>query len=139
MTIAGVHELLDMYGCAADLLDDPARIARALREASDRAGATWLGEASHRFDPAGVTCVGLLAESHIALHTWPEIRFAAADIFTCGDTAVPRRACAALTEIFRPDRAWLVAVPRAAALDRAELEHVNPAAAHLTTGADPER
>ncbi len=36
------------------------------------------------FKPQGVTGLALLAESHISIHTWPEIGYAAIDVFTCG-------------------------------------------------------
>lgn len=49
------------------------------------AGATVVGSRFRRFAPHGVTGVVLLAESHVTVHTWPELGFAAFDVFTCGD------------------------------------------------------
>ena len=45
-----------------------------------------------------MTALGLLAESHISVHTWPELRYAAADVFSCGEHARPELACAYLAE-----------------------------------------
>ena len=42
-----------------------------------------VGEVFHQFEPAGVTGVVLLAESHLSVHTWPELRFAAVDVYVC--------------------------------------------------------
>lgn len=54
-------------------------------EAALAAGARILHSHFHTFGPGmGVTGVLLLAESHISIHTWPEVGFAAADIFMCG-------------------------------------------------------
>lgn len=100
----GVHCLLELDGCPPALLDDRAVLERALRAAAEQAGATWLGQVAHAFEPQGVTVVGLLAESHIALHTWPELGYAAADVFTCGDPGVARRACELLVAACRPAR-----------------------------------
>ena len=55
-------------------------------------GATPLHEVVHAFSPHGVTGVVVIAESHFAIHTWPEHRFAAVDLFTCGDAVDPYRA-----------------------------------------------
>jgi S-adenosylmethionine decarboxylase len=59
-------------------------IQRVMVEASRRAGATIIDQRFHRFTPQGVTGVLILAESHLAIHTWPEHRFAALDLFLCG-------------------------------------------------------
>ena len=40
---------------------------------------------THKFQPLGVTGLARLAESHISIHTWPEIGYAAVDVFTCGE------------------------------------------------------
>ena len=47
-------------------------------------GATLLDLSLRRFSPQGVTAVAMLAESHLALHTWPELNYFAADLFYCG-------------------------------------------------------
>lgn len=95
-----MHCLLEMHGCSPALLNDSRFALASLREAAELAGATWLDALCHRFEPQGVTIVGLLAESHIAVHTWPERGYAAADVFTCGDRAMPRAACDHLVRVF---------------------------------------
>jgi S-adenosylmethionine decarboxylase proenzyme len=45
----------------------------------------------HQFSPQGVSGVVVIAESHICIHTWPEYGYAAADIFTCGDSVQPEK------------------------------------------------
>jgi len=49
-----------------------------------------LQEAFHRFIPQGVSGVVLVAESHLAIHTWPEYGYAAVDIFTCGQMDISK-------------------------------------------------
>jgi len=61
-------------------------VKAALLAAAERGGATVLGCHMHAYLPQGVSGVLIIAESHITLHTWPEHSFAAADVFTCGDT-----------------------------------------------------
>lgn len=46
-------------------------------------------DVEHHFDPQGTTAVWILAESHMAIHTYPEESFMAIDIFTCGDEGDP--------------------------------------------------
>lgn len=70
---------------AADpaLLDDPQFVAAALRELAHRAGLRALADVSHRFAPQGVSVAVLLAESHVAIHTWPEHADAYVTLTTC--------------------------------------------------------
>lgn len=114
MAQVGVHCLLELHGCPLELLDDQRFVQRTLRLAAEHAGATWLGQASHRFKPQGVTAMGLLAESHITVHTWPERGYAAADCFTCGDHAIAEDACRFLARELRAEHTSLVRVPRLA-------------------------
>ena len=82
-TFAGLHLLYDIW--EADGLDDKGRVEAALRDAAAAAGATLLHLHLHEFtDSGGISGVAVLAESHIAVHTWPERKFAAFDIFMCG-------------------------------------------------------
>ncbi len=133
MSHVGVHCIMEIYGCPHEILDDHAFIQSALKDAAKRAGATWLGEASHRFEPQGVTALGLLAESHITVHTWPEVGYAAADCFTCGDHTIAEEACRHLARALKANRSELVRIPRALGLTPSEVQDVDPAEAHMCT------
>lgn len=79
------HQVVDYLDCSErQRLDDPDALRRALLEAAERIGATVVGQRFHQFAPQGVTGVIMLAESHLAVHTWPEEAYAAVDLFTCG-------------------------------------------------------
>ena len=92
MNALGTHLLLDLKKCNPELLDNVQYIRQAMLGAAEEAGATIVGENFHKFDPLGVTGIVAIAESHLCIHTWPEHGYAAADIFTCGDDFMPRRA-----------------------------------------------
>ena len=81
----GTHLLLDLKDCDPQLLDDIHHIKQAMMGAAEEAGATVVGESFHKFNPVGVTGIVAIAESHLCIHTWPEYRYAAVDIFTCGE------------------------------------------------------
>ena len=83
------HILFTLKGCSADLIDDENYVRDTLYHASIQCNSTLLALNSHKFQPQGVTCVAMLAESHISIHTWPEKGMAVCDVFTCGDTAMP--------------------------------------------------
>lgn len=88
----GWHVLLDLHG--ARHLADAARIEAVLTGAAAAAGAQVIASHFHAFPGrAGVTGMVLLAESHISIHTWPELGLAALDIFMCGacDVQAARR------------------------------------------------
>lgn len=82
--ILGRHLLMDFYDCNPQLLNDDVYLEQALQRAATAAGAHVLSTHFHRFAPQGITGVLSLRESHLAIHTWPEHRFAAVDLFSCG-------------------------------------------------------
>ncbi|MCC6776379.1 MAG: adenosylmethionine decarboxylase [Hyphomicrobiales bacterium] len=98
---AGVHLIVDLHG--AHGLDEIDLIERTLRRCVEAAGATLLHLHLHHFDPNGVSGVAVLAESHISIHTWPELGYAALDVFMCGK-ADPDACIPVLREAFRAER-----------------------------------
>ena len=80
----GTHLVVDAWQSPAELLNDPERIRRSLMNAISAGGATLIDLCVHQFSPHGVTATATLAESHIAIHTWPELGYFAADLFFCG-------------------------------------------------------
>jgi len=55
----------------------------------------------HNFNPHGISGVVVIAESHLAIHTWPEYNFASIDIYTCGDVVNPWKAYNYLLKHFK--------------------------------------
>lgn len=80
---AGTHLIIEVVNGTG--LDDEARIQNAFRDCVETCGATLLHIHTHKFSPQGVSGVAVLAESHISVHTWPEIGYGAFDVFMCGD------------------------------------------------------
>jgi S-adenosylmethionine decarboxylase len=80
---AGTHLIIEVVNGHG--LDDEARIQKAFRDCVETCGATLLHIHTHKFSPQGVSGVAVLAESHISVHTWPEIGYGAFDVFMCGD------------------------------------------------------
>jgi S-adenosylmethionine decarboxylase len=88
-SVGGLHLLGEWYGCdgPALLLEDAAKLRRVCRSASQQAGLTIVGDRFYRLSPPlGVMGTVLLAESHLAIQTWPQSRFATLDVFVCNHT-----------------------------------------------------
>ena len=80
----GTHLVVDAWQAPSELLDNPEAIRQGLIEAINAGQATLIDLCVHQFNPQGVTATATLAESHIAIHTWPEHGYFAADLFFCG-------------------------------------------------------
>ena len=94
---AGVHLIIDLHG--AEGLNDIDLIDATLRRCVAAARATLLHIHLHNFHPNGVSGVAVLAESHISIHTWPDVGYAALDVFMCG-SAEPDKCIPVLREAF---------------------------------------
>lgn len=98
MYALGRHLILDLQECNQTVLDDVGFLRDCLHQAAVRCGATVVGQSFYHFSPHGVSGVVNIAESHISIHTWPEYRYAAVDVFTCGETVVPEEAASLIAE-----------------------------------------
>ena len=104
MRVLGRHYLLELWGCN-EKIGDEAEVRGAVEEAVEVARVTLLGNVHiHRFDPQGISAMAIIAESHISVHTWPEYRYAAVDVYTCGDDARPEEALEVFRRSFSPER-----------------------------------
>ena len=92
MTALGNHLLAEFTGCDPARLADLEHVTRAMLAAAEASGATIVAQSFHHFSPLGVSGVVIISESHLAIHTWPEHRFAAVDFFTCVNRVIPERA-----------------------------------------------
>jgi len=107
---AGVHLLADFW--SGKIIEDPQKLKKILIEAAKKSKNDPLEITIHKFNPQGITGVLLLAESHIALHSWPEINYIGVDIFTCGEKALPQKALEYLKKEFRPKKIEIKKIKR---------------------------
>ena len=84
---------VDFFDCRPEILNDCSAMQEICERAAREAGATVLNSSFHHFTPQGVSGVVVIAESHFALHAWPEYRFAALDMFTCSEKVDFNIAC----------------------------------------------
>ena len=119
----GLHLTADLHRCASPQLamTEPAALRDVCLAAVGAAGLSPVGELFHRFPPpGGITGVVLLAESHVAVHTWPEMNAVTLDVYVCnfgGDnSARAETLLAALIDAFAPRRTERHALRRGAAV-----------------------
>ena len=98
----GTHTLVEVYNVEYDKLIDPTEIANKMVQAVIKEKLTLLNCFVHQFEPHGVTVNITLAESHFTVHTWPEKKCVAIDIFTCGDKN-PRSVVKWILQYFNSD------------------------------------
>lgn len=119
----GLHLIADLHQCACPpaLLSDRDRLSRLCLEACREHGLSVVGTLFHAFDAgpegqSGITGAIVLAESHLALHTWPELQSVTLDIYVCnysGDNSDKARALlASLLQHFQPLQPQLQSVWR---------------------------
>ena len=86
----GQHVLAEFFECDPNILNNVELVEKLMVEAALECGATIVQKCFHMFNPYGVSGVVIIAESHLAIHTWPELGYAAVDLFTCGDKCDPK-------------------------------------------------
>jgi len=86
MKSLGKHLIIEFFQCDSTILNDVKILESHLLAAVQLSGATIIHPFFHQFSPHGITGVVVVAESHFAVHTWPEYGYCALDIFTCGDS-----------------------------------------------------
>lgn len=84
METLGRHIVVEFYDCNASILDDRDAVEALMIVSAQASSASVVGHIFHKFAPHGVSGTVVIAESHLSIHTWPEARYASADVYTCG-------------------------------------------------------
>lgn len=115
---AGTHLLLELW--QAQNLSSIEIIEEALIQATKACNATLREIRLHHFSPyQGISGVAIIQESHISIHTWPELAYAAVDVFMCGK-AEPAKSIAVFKSYFKPKRVQILELKRGL-FDNAEM------------------
>jgi len=105
----GPHLMMELYGCPKDKLSDIAALTDVLDKMPAEMNMTKIMPPYvFRYqglyeDDWGLSGIVLIAESHIAFHTFPDKGFVTVDIFSCKDFDVPK-ALSTIQEVFTPEK-----------------------------------
>ncbi len=90
MRSLGKHFLAELFGCKSEIINNVELVEGHMKTSVLLSGATIVQSVFHTFSPYGVSGVVIVAESHLAVHTWPEHDYVAIDFFSCGDLECER-------------------------------------------------
>lgn len=108
----GHHYIAEASGCDPDIIGSVEKVQKILVKAAEIAGAHVWAVSFSRFPPNGVSGVVVISESHISTHTWPEYRYGALDIYTCGNSGDPEKAIAYAVKAFGATSSHITEITR---------------------------
>ena len=110
--VLGHHFLIDFLSCDVEVINNLKKIKEHLIKAAQLAEATIVSDTFHMFSPQGVSGVVVIAESHMAIHTWPEFSCVAVDIFTCSEKMDTQKAIDYLAKAFQAKKIKIQKIER---------------------------
>lgn len=111
-TVIGHHYIVEASDCDPKIIKSVEKVQQILVKAAEEAGAQVWSISFSRFLPHGVSGVVVISESHISTHTWPEYKYAAFDIYTCGDKIDPEKAVTYVLEAFGASTSHITEITR---------------------------
>ncbi|MCX6577299.1 MAG: adenosylmethionine decarboxylase [Candidatus Aminicenantes bacterium] len=108
----GHHYIVEASGCNPKIIGSVQKVQEILVKAAEIAGAKVWAIAFSKFPPSGVSGVVVISESHISTHTWPEMRYGALDIYTCGNKVDPEKAVVYAVEAFGASTSHITEITR---------------------------
>lgn len=108
----GSHLLIELFDCDPASIEQETTVGDAMLKAAVDSEATVVTSSFHEFKPWGVSGAVIIQESHYTIHTWPEHRYAAVDLFYCGGTIHVEKAIDVLKARFKPGRIKFLVVRR---------------------------
>ncbi|MBL3539633.1 adenosylmethionine decarboxylase [Aminivibrio sp.] len=120
MAPQGFHFIVEASGCGP-VISQVDRLQEILVEAAKRAKTQVWSVSFHRFPPDGVSGVVVISESHLSIHTWPEVGYMALDIYTCGEESKPQVAVDYVLEQIGAKQTHITEITRG--LDDGDMEY----------------
>jgi len=107
----GKHYIVEFIDCNPERIKFVDDVKDAFLSAAQKSEAGMLENAFHQFQPYGVSGMIFIEESHFSIHTWPEDRYVAFDVLTCGKM-YPERAIDELEKYFEAQKVETKIIPR---------------------------
>ena len=108
----GIQLFLELKVCDKKLLDNFDHVKNSMISAAKISGQEILAESFYKFPPLGVTGMVSIPKSHLSIHTWPELGYAAADIFTAEKLFCPKDAANILIDSLSCDSPSITEIKR---------------------------
>ena len=90
MKPTGIQLIAEFIQCQKKILNDKKILEKILKQGIQECGLNLKKLDSYQFNPVGITVIAIISESHVVIHTYPEVRHASIDIFTCcSDLSIP--------------------------------------------------
>ena len=113
MTTRGKHILVEFWGCRPENLRDEKQLINTLILAAQATGATIIGKLSQTFPgEGGVSAILMLSESHLSIHTYPEVGYSSMDCYTCGESCEPMLTVPIVQEGLGATRCYILELER---------------------------
>lgn len=96
------HHIAELEGVDSNLLDNKKLLMQACLKAAKKLHLTIVKSYVHKFDPQGLSLVLVVAESHFAVHTWPELQYMHIDVITCSPKSRLENLRQVLEQTFNP-------------------------------------
>ncbi len=100
MKIMSRQLTIDLYNCSEKKLKDLDEIKNKIKEVI--AGEIKL--AAEKISEKHMAIIGAFDEGHIAVHIYNDLRYVAADVFTCSEDTEPEELSKELRKYFKPDK-----------------------------------
>ena len=100
------HLNVKLVNCRIDdnLFSDESFIGKVFDEIVDKLKMTFIDKISFKFNPHGLSMLYLIAESHIAIHTWPEYKLVDLEIVTCKEESDVIEGLKVAMDYFKPEK-----------------------------------
>jgi len=112
MNPVGEHYIVEASGCDPEIIGNVEKMQEILVNAAHKANVKIWAVSFHRFPPQGVSGVIVISESHISVHSWPEYRYVALDIYTCGEHSNPEAAVNHALQEFKAENVHISEITR---------------------------
>jgi len=108
----GHHYIVEASGCNPKIIGSVEKVQQILVKSAEIAGAQVWSISFSKIPPYGVSGAVVISESHISTHTWPEYKYVALDIYTCGNNIDPEKAVNYAVEAFGASTSHITEITR---------------------------
>jgi S-adenosylmethionine decarboxylase proenzyme len=95
---------VDLYNCDKNIISDINQVEEIMLQTAKDINATIISTDFLHWNPYGISGVIIIAESHIAIHTWEEYNFASIDLYTCDLSMDLKKATELFKKRFKSDK-----------------------------------